>query len=287
MVTRRSVLFAGAGAAALAAVTTVTGCGESAPTPAAGAPRPVRHHYGGLGQQFGDLYLPRSGSPRGTVVVIHGGFWQSTYSLRLGAATSADLAHRGWAAWNIEYRRLGNGGGWPATFVDVAAAVDHVSSLDGVPTEHVITLGHSSGGQLAAWAASRRDPSLPGGAPRVRVTATVPQAGVLDLAGAATSQLGGSAASTLVGGMPERVPGRYDQADPLRRLPLGVPIRCVHGRDDSTVPISQSKAYVDAARAAGDDAELVEVPGDHFALIDPTTEAWRRTVEVLESFVER
>ena len=60
-----------------------------------------------------------------------------------------------------------------------------------------------------------------------------------------------------------------------------MPVRCVHGTDDSTVPISQSRAYVAAARAAGDDAELVEVPGDHFALIDPRTPAWKRTVEVL------
>lgn len=162
------------------------------------------------------------------------------------------------------------------------AAVDHVLELDGVDPDQVVTLGHSAGGHLAAWVAARQGTDLSGGVPRVRVRATVPQAGVLDLrTAAATTRLGGTAVPDLVGGMPARLAGRYRLADPVERLPLGVPIRCVHGTDDSTVPISQSRSYVDAARVAGDDAELVEVPGDHFALIDPSTPAWSRAVEVL------
>jgi acetyl esterase/lipase len=260
----------------------LAGCASAAPAaPAPGSPRPRRHRYGPGPQQHGDLYRPR-GTSRGTVVVIHGGFWQAMYALDLGAATSADLAERGWTAWNIEYRRIGDGGGWPATFLDVAAAVDHLAVLDGADTRTVVTLGHSAGGQLAAWAASRHGSSLPGGAPRVRVTATVPQAGVLDLTSAAETGLGGSAVNGLVGGTPARVPGRYAQVDPVRRLPLGVPVRCVHGTEDTTVPITQSETFVRAAREAGDDAALVRVPGDHFALIDPSTAAWRRTVQVLD-----
>jgi acetyl esterase/lipase len=293
-ITRRS-LFVSAGVTALSAV---AGCGSPSPSRASSTPEPARtsgtsrrerHHYGRGTQQFGDLYLPdpRSGTPRGTVVVIHGGFWQSMYTLELGAATSVDLARRGWAAWNIEYRRLGDGGGWPTTFADVAAAVDHLAALDGVDTDRVTTLGHSAGGQLAAWVASRHGASLPGGAPRVRVAAVVAQAGVLDLAAAARTGLGGTAVPDLVGGLPTRIPRRYAEADPVQRLPLGVPIRCVHGTSDVTVPISQSTAYVDAARAAGDDAELVKVPGDHFALIDPSAPAWRRTLGVLSELGDR
>ena len=231
--TRRSVLAA-AGAALLAA------CSSPAPKPAPGSPKPVRHRYGTGRQQFGDLYLPEGGATRGTVVVVHGGFWQSVYALDLGAAVSADLAERGWAAWNIEYRRLGDGGGWPGTFADVAAAVDHVARLDGVDAGRVVTLGHSAGGHLAAWAASRRERDgdrLPGGRPRVRVTATVPPAGVLDLLTASGTGLGGSAVPDLMGGKPSRVPGRYRLGDPIERLPLGVPIRVrarlrrLHGAD--------------------------------------------------------
>ncbi len=228
--TRRSLLAA-AGAGLLAACS-APGRSRStaASSPSPSSPPPTRHRYGPGAQQFGDLYLPTAGDggrPRGTVVVIHGGFWQSGYALDLGALLGADLARRGWAAWNIEYRRLGDGGGWPATFADVAAAVDHLRELDGVDPRSVITLGHSAGGQLAAWAASRRGTGLPGGAPRVRVTATVPQAGVLDLRTAATEGLGGTAVPDLLGGMPDglgrplpaRRPGRAAAArcaDPLR-----------------------------------------------------------------------
>lgn len=277
--TRRATLASGVGLATSLAAG-LAGCSSPAPKPAAHAPRPTRHRYGSRSQQYGDLYLPHSSHPRGTVVVIHGGFWQAGYALDLGAAISADLAQRDWVAWNIEYRRIRDGGGWPNTFADVAGAVDHLAGL-GVGTDQVVTLGHSAGGQLAAWAASRRGTDLPGGAPRVKVTATVPQAGVVDLATAADNRLGGTAVLDLVGGRPSRLPDRYRKADPIQRVPLGAPIRCVHGTSDDTVPISQSKAFVGAARAAGDDAELVEVPGDHFSLIDPDTPAWRRTVQVL------
>ncbi len=84
-----------------------------------------------------------------------------------------------------------------------------------------------------------------------------------------------------MGGSPSSVPRRYALGDPAERLPVRVPVRCVHGTDDTTVPITQSRSYVEAARRAGDDAELIEVPGDHFALIDPSTPAWQRIVEVL------
>ena len=56
----------------------------------------------------------------------------------------------------------------------------------------------------------------------------------------------------------------------------------MHATDDDTVPISQSRDYVAAATAAGAQAELVEVAGDHFVVIDPATDAWRRTLEILD-----
>ncbi|HEU5456697.1 MAG TPA: alpha/beta hydrolase, partial [Nocardioides sp.] len=67
-----------------------------------------------------------------------------------------------------------------------------------------------------------------------------------------------------------------------RQVPLDVPVRCVHGRDDTVVPIGLSESYVEAATAAGGDAELIDVGGDHFVVIDPTTPAWSRTLEILD-----
>jgi pimeloyl-ACP methyl ester carboxylesterase len=104
---------------------------------------------------------------------------------------------------------------------------------------------------------------------------------VLDLVQGATDGLGSMAVPALLGGMPEELPERYQLASPQHRLPLGIPVRCVHSRDDDTVPFSQSVDFVRAARAAGDDAVLVEVSGGHFGVIDPGAPAWQAIVELL------
>lgn len=58
------------------------------------------------------------------MVVIHGGYWSSSYGAELGRPLAADLVSRGFAALNVEYRRVGDGGGWLQTGQDVAAGVD-------------------------------------------------------------------------------------------------------------------------------------------------------------------
>ena len=85
-----------------------------------------------------------------------------------------------------------------------------------------------------------------------------------------------------------RPPGPgYDDLDPQRQIPLDVPVRCVHGRSDSNVPLSQSADYVRAAREAGADADLLEVEGDHFVLIDPGSTVWASTVDLLTELAGR
>ena len=66
-------------------------------------------------------------------------------------------------------------------------------------------------------------------------------------------------------------------------MPLDVPLWCVHAAADDVVPISQSRDDVAAAQAVGAEATLVEVPGDHYTVIDPASEAWLRTVEILSA----
>ena len=234
--------------------------------------------YGDHPAQFGNLHRP-DGSSHGVVVVIHGGFWKAAYDLSLGEPLARDLASRGWTAWNLEYRRVGNGGGWPQTFDDVAAGIDRLADVDGLDLSTTVTLGHSAGGHLATWAAARgRFDEWR--SERVPVTAVISQAGVLDLTAASDAGLGSGAVRAFLG----RPPGPADDAvDPARQLPLEVPVWCIHGVDDDVVPFSQSADYVAAAVAAGAEAELVKVDGDHFTVIDPTTTAWSRTVEILES----
>ncbi|MDR7085282.1 acetyl esterase/lipase [Aeromicrobium panaciterrae] len=225
--------------------------------------------YGDGASQFAELTRAQ-GASKGVVVVIHGGFWKSLYDLSLGRPLAASLARNGWDAYNLEYRRVGNGGGWPTTFDDVSAGIDALAGVDGLDTSTVITLGHSAGGHLAVLAAGRTNPTVP-------VTAAISQAGVLDLAAANEDDLGSSAVRAFMGD------NTYAQADPMSQIPLSVPVRCVHGIEDDIVPISQSIGYVERAKKAGADAELIRVEGDHFVVIDPSSQAWLRTLKVLEA----
>ena len=239
----------------------------------------MRHDYGTDASQFGELSLPFDPVRPGTVVIIHGGFWRARYDVALGRPLAADLVRRGYTVWNLEYRRVGNGGGWPATFLDVAAGIDKLAELD-VDTSRVVAIGHSAGGHLATWAAGR-SADTPGGSPRVRVSAVVSQAGVLSLGDCARDAVGGTAALDLMGGSPVQLPTEYHAADPMAAVPLDVPIVCVHSRSDAQVPFSQSVAYVEAATRAGARATLHESGGDHYTLIDPGTPDWQLVVDTL------
>ncbi len=49
----------------------------------------------------------------------------------------------------------------------------------------------------------------------------------------------------------------------------------VSGDRDANVTVQQSRAYRDAAASAGDDIELMELPGgDHFIVVDPDAAHW-------------
>ncbi len=247
------------------------------------------HRYGPHRSQLADLHLPRGAGPHPVVVLIHGGSWRSRYGKRVMRALAADLVGRGYAAWNIEYRRVGEGGGWPETFADVAAAIDHLAKLDApLDLTQVILVGHSAGGHLALWAASRERLSAeaPGAisAPAaVPVRKVVSMAGVCDLAGAFRVWRGG-AVLELMGASPERDPARWATADPVALAPASAPVLLVHGRADEVVTIRLSRDYAAAARAAGGDVTLVELEGregSHRAPVYPTSRAWRTAVEWL------
>jgi acetyl esterase/lipase len=231
------------------------------------------HAYGNKRSQYGELFLPEGDGPFPVAVVIHGGFWKAQYGRKLMHPLCRDLAGRGWAAWNLEYRRLGrlSGGGWPTTFDDLAAGVDHLRVLRApLDLTRVVTIGHSAGGHLAALAATRPGPS-------VLVTAVVAQAGVLDLERAWEWRLSNGVVRRLLRGTPEQQPERYAAASPAARLPIGVPVLLTHGGKDDIVPPAMSEEF---AAAAGDDCTLVVLPDEgHFGHLDPDNPLWRAVVE--------
>jgi acetyl esterase/lipase len=250
------------------------------------APRTVR--YGPGSDQFLELDIPDRPGPLPVAVILHGGFWRTAYGVELARPLAADLAAFGYAAVAVEYRR-GADGGWPATFADVAAALDLLPDLPEagrLDLGDVTVIGHSAGGHLAAWAIGRHrlPDAAPGAGPRLRPTAAVLQAGVLDLDLADQQGLGSGAVRDFLG---PRAPERYAVTDPVRLVPTGAAVLCVHGAEDVVVPLQQSERYLAAAGAAGDEAELRVVGGDHMAVIDPTGEGWQAARRWLAARRER
>src|SRR5699024_2700918 len=110
---------------------------------------------------FSDECRTESANPALPVVVlIHGGGWKDALGVSSLKNQARDLASFDVAVWNIEYRRVGSGGGWPTTAADVCSAVDHLSEvnaeMDGrLDLQRVVVAGHSAGGHLALWVAGR------------------------------------------------------------------------------------------------------------------------------------
>jgi len=242
--------------------------------------------YGPHPSQTLRLYLP-TGAHLSVAVVIHGGYWRATYGKELAEPLGLDLTRFGIAAAVIEYRRVGEGGGWPTTLADAARAVDSLAGpgqqlAEGrLQLDRVAAVGHSAGGHLAAWLAHRGSlragtaGSVGPGEAHVPVVGAVTQAGLLDLVSASIEGLGNGAVTALMEGEARSLPQRYHHASPLAQVGDGARVVCVHGDADDTVPLSQSERYVEAARRVGDPARLIVLPRTgHFELIDVRHPAW-------------
>ncbi|MGW4059880.1 alpha/beta hydrolase fold domain-containing protein [Amycolatopsis sp. NPDC004747] len=159
-----------------------------------GETSPATIAYGPEPSQVGELYLPEGDGRFPVVAVFHSGYWSAMWDRRQITDVVDDLVGRGDAVWNVEYRRVGEpGGGWPGTFLDVAAAVDALDGMDpALDTGRVVLLGHSAGGHLATWAAHRGvlPPEAPGAHPKVTPVGVAEPAGALDLRAADAAGFG-------------------------------------------------------------------------------------------------
>ncbi|MEC4614957.1 MULTISPECIES: alpha/beta hydrolase family protein [Tsukamurella] len=229
----------------------------------------------------GYLYRPATPRDAGSVpviVLIHGGGWLKSPDASYVAPIARSLAQEGYVVWNVNYRRVGEGGGWPTTFTDLARGVDHITNLRGVAPEmdlqRVTVVGHSAGGQLAAWTAGRHalPDGAPGADPAVRPHAIVTLAGVLDMRLSLTKN---DHVKRALGGTPAEVPDRYALVDPLKRLAPAVPLLAVTGTSDAVVPAREAAEYVEKHRARGGSAALVELPAlGHGDVVDVHNKWW-------------
>lgn len=254
--------------------------------------------YGTDPLQFGELWLPRGPGRHPVIVLIHGGCWRADLpGLELMDYMAADLRDRGYAVWNLEYRRIGHpGGGYPGTFLDVAAGLDHLRAIAPqyrLDLSRVAVSGHSAGGHLALWVAARD--RLPIGSP-LRSPDPLPIRGVVSLAGipdldayrrTGPDACGGpSTIDGLVG--VQQTDGRNVFADtslPVL-LPLGARQVVISGALDPIVPARFGQDYAAAATAAGDPARSLVLGGaGHFELIDPTSAVWPQVVNALANLL--
>ena len=222
------------------------------------------------------------------MVFVHGGWWRSEFDLAHAGHLCAALKGEGFAVWSMEYRRVGaTGGGWPATFQDVAMGFDYLAVLArawAVDLSRVVAMGHSAGGHLAFWLAGRHhvpQESAIFGEPKAGMWGVIGLAGVVDLrlmvdlAGYFQFAHDRREVYGLMGGTPKDFPERYRAGSPGDLLPFGVPQTLIQGTEDNQIPSELPGRWAAMARRQGDEVRVAMVPGaDHFDLIDPLSKAW-------------
>lgn len=243
--------------------------------------------YGAKSLHFGHLRLPRAPGPHPVIVLIHGGCWLAEYDIAHLGELEQTLADAGHAVWSIEYRRVGDeGGGWPGTYQDVGAAIDHLRSLapaHELDLTRVVVSGHSAGGALALWAAARA--RMPPGselyvADPLPVGAVVALAPAADLEAIERRDSCDDVMNRLMGGTPAERPERYRVASPMQLTPIGIPQFVVFGaHDHGWKPTGQ--AYFHRALAVGDPVEAFMLDdAGHFEMIAPRSRPWPSVLEV-------
>ena len=303
----RNVALALGGAAALAACTMSDGTpnhaqGQAAPTHlltwpeflARERPAPDRTiRYGTDERQVVDLYLPAGAGPHPVVLMIHGGCWSAPWDRTLMNWASDDLRRRGIAVWNIDYRVIEGGNGYPHVFDDTFAAIQSLSGHAhefGLDLNRVVAVGHSAGGHLALWYAAKRRSWAP--PPNVRMIPPPEFRAVVSLGGLPDLELaarppGSGCGTEVIGQLVGR--GRPGRTDPFadtsvpRMGPLGIPQVLVNGTTDPIIPTFFAEDYAGKMRAQGDDVRVRLIEGaGHVELIAPETPAWAAAVEEIE-----
>lgn len=243
-----------------------------------------------------DLYKPRRTSqPRPLVIYIHGGGWMGGHTRHSGAfedwpGVLASLAARGYVVASVEYR-LSSEAPFPAAVQDVKAAIRwlraHANEF-GIDKSRAVVWGGSAGGQLAGLVGAScglaalepvSDARTLESVESDCVQGVIAWYGVFDFShilrdtegqprspeyrylGCAPGSC--SAATVAMASAITHVDGK----DP--------PVLMIHGVNDHTVPVEQSRSYLAALRSKGVQAELVEMPDVEHSFIGKTPAATR------------
>ncbi len=214
--------------------------------------------YGPLERQTFDFFESR-GTPRGTLVYFHAGYWQSrdksTFRFIAPSFTAAGL--------NVA---LVNYPLCPtvslAELVEAAKACiapirAHVSAAGGPATVPWLVSGHSAGAHLAVeLALARKDNTTEGFA----IAGVIALSGIFDLGPLLTTTLNERLRLDAAGAMAN---------SPLHRVrPHAAPALIVVGGEETPAFIEQSRTFHQAWLDAGNRSDLRIVPeADHFSLL--------------------
>lgn len=262
--------------------------------PAAAPSQTLR--YGDAPSQLVEMFLPKDPAADAllpVVVMVHGGCWRSdTSGPELLRAAAASFVEKGYAVWSIGYRRTDEeGGGYPGTFADVGQALDLLrdhAEAGKLDLNRVVLFGHSEGGLLALWAAGRG--KLPAGSP-MKVENPLKPRGVVSVGGVGSLKTWEAQVNATCGAdtIQKLAPGdddaRFADTSPDMLLPTGVPLVMLHGVFDPVAFPAVGFEHVQAARRAGDPAEIQVAPvSGQFEVIAPGNSAFAQALAAIERF---
>ena len=225
--------------------------------------------YGDHDSQFIEVWRPSEPS-QGNLVFIHGGCWLSDYDIKHARPFMSALSKLGYQVFGVEYRRVGNGGGWPTSYQDISSAIQHILEKPNVTAPNTAILGHSAGGHLALLAAT--DNQLPH-----------PFSAIIGLAAISNIEQysqGSNSCETVtehfMGGSLQERTTEYRAANPIEHAFLN-PVYLLHGADDPIVDPNQSKALTDRAQSL-----YIQKRAGHFDWLHPDTVAFTRVEKLLK-----
>ena len=227
---------------------------------------------------FGELRLPAGEGPFPLALIFHGGCWNTGIA---NQAYMAPLATRwqsqGIATLNVDYREVGDGGGWPGSFADWAAAaalIDEVATAHPIDRTRVTLVGHSAGALPAQWLAMAQGADGPlGERAATGVRAAIVLDGPADVGGeraAFDALCEFSSVDPFMGGTPAERAARYAAISPTVNAPKLEELLFVQ----AVLPPAPGAAQA-AIRAAGSRLEVRENAGaSHFEILTPGTDTY-------------
>jgi acetyl esterase/lipase len=198
---------------------------------------------------------------RPAVIVIHGGGWVEGDKANMLERFCLPFVEHGFVVANVEYR-LAQSATAPAAVNDVLGAAkwfrDRAADYKVDPNQIIVT-GDSAGGHLAMMVGMA--PESAGLGPSIKIAAIINFYGISDV----PDQLQGphlqSYAVTWVPEQRDRME-LAKKLSPITYVRKGLPpVLSIHGDADPVVPYEQSVRLTKELKAAGDQAELITVPG--------------------------